>query len=149
VTTTKLTPPRHEAFPGQVTLTAAEFNQRCQPGTRVRYWRYGEPQETVTIDKAMKRGGVSRVRVESEDRAIPLDGMAFVRLGHLTADEFNERFPIGTPVRFFPIIDEPAHEVTKTRSEAWTLGHGAVVVKVEGRTGGVILEALEIIEAAQ
>jgi hypothetical protein len=33
---------------------------------------------------------------------------------------------------------------TKTRSEAWALGHGAVVVKVEGRAGGVDITHLEV-----
>jgi hypothetical protein len=63
-------------------------------------------------------------------------------LKNMTAEQFNAKYPVGTACQFHPIIDEPHFEATKTRSEAWTLGHGAAVVKVEGRTGCVLLEAL-------
>ncbi len=42
------------------------------------------------------------------------------------------------------VIPEPID--TYTRSEAWSLGHGEVVVKIKGRTGGVCVSLLEIIE---
>jgi len=62
----------------------------------------------------------------------------------LAAAEFNRIVPVGTPVKYCPIIGEEHFIETKTRSEAWELGHGAVVVKVEGKAGGVILEAIEL-----
>lgn len=63
----------------------------------------------------------------------------------MTANEFNAAYPEGTEVRYHRVLNEEAHVVTKTRSVAWTLGHGAPVVMVEGVTGGVLLEALDII----
>lgn len=59
-----------------------------------------------------------------------------MQLGRFTASEFNQRFSIGTPVRFSPVLDEPAFEETTTRSAAWALGHGAVDIAVEGRELG-------------
>lgn len=64
----------------------------------------------------------------------------------MTAQQFNQQYPIGTAFKFFPIMGLPAFEETTTRSEAWALGHGAAVVKVEGRAGGVSIEHLELIE---
>lgn len=61
----------------------------------------------------------------------------------MTAQEFNEIYPVGTAVTYFPIMGEEGRE-TKTRSEAWELGHGAVVVLVEGQTGGVSIDHLAI-----
>jgi hypothetical protein len=64
-----------------------------------------------------------------------------------TADEWNMKFPVGTKVIYYPVkdIQDGAFE-SKTRSEAWTLGHGEPVVKIEGKTGGVILSHLRVIE---
>lgn len=68
----------------------------------------------------------------------------------MTADEWNAKHPIGTPVRFWPVIHpkEGTPVDTVTRSEAWTLGHGAAVVKIAGKAGGVLLEALDVLDAA-
>jgi hypothetical protein len=55
------------------------------------------------------------------------------------ADEWNERYPIGTPVIAYPATRDDQPLYTHTRSEAWTLGHGAAVVSVEGYTGGIAL----------
>lgn len=60
-----------------------------------------------------------------------------------TAAEWNERYPVGTPVRFFPVLPGTDFEESKTRSEAWELGHGEPVVKIEGRAGGVCLSHCE------
>jgi hypothetical protein len=70
-------------------------------------------------------------------------------LKNMTAEQFNTKHPVGTACQFHPILDEPHFETTKTRSEAWTLGHGAAVVKVEGRTGCVLLEALSFAASAK
>lgn len=53
----------------------------------------------------------------------------------MTADQFNELYPPGTPCRIRITRRDP-WITTKTRSLAWTLGHGDVVVSVEGKTGG-------------
>lgn len=65
----------------------------------------------------------------------------------MTADEWNAAHPVGTPVRYWPVLPpHPGIEPldTVTRSEAWTLGHGEPVASVKGRTGGVLLSHLEV-----
>jgi hypothetical protein len=62
----------------------------------------------------------------------------------MRASEWNDRFPVGTAVRYWPISGQPETVVSKTRSPAWELGSGHTVVKIEGRTGGVAVEALEV-----
>lgn len=64
----------------------------------------------------------------------------------LTATDFNTRYPIGTPVAAYPLTRPEDNQpefferlITRTRSEAWTLGHGTPVVKVDGYTGGIDL----------
>lgn len=65
----------------------------------------------------------------------------------MTADEFNGRVPVGTPVRYYS-VPGVAPRLTRTRSAAWTLGSGHVVVAVEGRSGGVSIKHLERVDAA-
>ncbi len=60
----------------------------------------------------------------------------------MSVDAFNDTHAVGTACRYYPIAGDPQHVKTKTRSEAWALGHGAVVVNVEGRTGGVDINHL-------
>lgn len=62
----------------------------------------------------------------------------------MTANDFNVLYPVGTTVKYHPIIGGAEFIETKTRSEAWHLGHGEAVVKIEGRAGGVSLRALEL-----
>lgn len=60
-------------------------------------------------------------------------------------DEWNAMHPIGTPVTRYKLIKplrEP--EQTKTRSEAWLVGGHSAVVKVEGVSGGVLIESLVV-----
>ncbi len=71
-----------------------------------------------------------------------------------TPEEFNARFPIGTKVRYWKVLPadvapglDPVE--TETRSEAWALGHGAVVVKVKGISGGVLISHLDIVSSGQ
>lgn len=62
--------------------------------------------------------------------------------GAHTAESWNAEHPIGTPVRYWPIyppIDSVPPVDTETRSEAWALGDGSVVVSINGRSGGVAL----------
>jgi hypothetical protein len=65
---------------------------------------------------------------------------------NLTADEFNAKFPVGTAVRYWPVLPAvpsiPPRE-TKTRSAAWTLGDGHPVVMIEGLAGCVSILHLE------
>lgn len=65
-----------------------------------------------------------------------------------TAKMWNATWPEGTEVIYHPVLPPVAgieSVRTKTRSIAWELGHGAPVVLVEGRTGGILLSHLEII----
>lgn len=57
-----------------------------------------------------------------------------------TAEQFSKRFPVGTPVRYFPVRGQADYEDTAIRSDAWELASGHVVVKVKGRPGGVSIE---------
>ncbi|WP_185908391.1 hypothetical protein [Streptomyces sp. WAC02707] len=59
--------------------------------------------------------------------------------GGLTADEFNDRYPVGTPVIAYPNTREDSPLLTCTRSRAWELGHGLPVVMVDGYSGGICL----------
>lgn len=64
----------------------------------------------------------------------------------MTANEWNELYPVGTRVRYYSIMGETTPKLdTRTRSEAWELGHGAPIVKVEGVTGGVSLYHLWVL----
>jgi hypothetical protein len=71
----------------------------------------------------------------------------------LTAEQWNERYPIGTPVIAYPGFrpEHPAAKTlgarrleTRTRSRAWTLGHGTPVVSVDGYPGGISLEHIDL-----
>lgn len=82
----------------------------------------------------------------------------------MTADEWNELYPIGTRVMAYPgvrpddplavtvrrreaegkVVDPGSAELcqsldTVTRSRAWPLGHGKPVVMVDGYSGGICL----------
>jgi hypothetical protein len=48
----------------------------------------------------------------------------------------------GTPV--FLVEDDGTVTQTVTRSETWRLGHGALVVKVKGRTGCYLAERISV-----
>lgn len=65
----------------------------------------------------------------------------------MTAAQWNEKHPVGTKVRYYPILGHDENVETKTRSEAWELGGGDAVVKVEGRAGGVALTNIEVVGA--
>lgn len=72
----------------------------------------------------------------------------------LTAAQFNEHHPIGTPVIAYPGVrpeyaaEIGLHEyprlVTRTRSRAWNLGHGEPVVAVDGYAGGISLDHIDL-----
>lgn len=60
----------------------------------------------------------------------------------MNVEQAREAFPVGQKVLYFPIRDAFDYELCVVRSEPWELGHGAVVVKVTGRAGGVLVEHL-------
>lgn len=68
--------------------------------------------------------------------------------GAHTAASWNASYPVGARVRFWPIyppIEGVPPVDTTTRSEAWTLGDGSVVVSIVGKSGGVCLTHVEVL----
>ncbi|NEA20742.1 hypothetical protein [Streptomyces halstedii] len=88
----------------------------------------------------------------------------------MTAEQWNALYPIGTPVVAYPgvrpenplaaavrkrqadgrsleeaDVDLCRTLTTVTRTPAWTLGHGAPVVSVEGYPGGIHLTHIDVI----
>ncbi len=57
---------------------------------------------------------------------------------------WNAQFPVGTPVRYWPMDRTGEGIESQTRTPAWVIhgGHSALV-SVEGRTGGIILSHVE------
>jgi hypothetical protein len=84
--------------------------------------------------RGLRAGGGDLVRGRQEDCLQP--GMSVA--------EFNDVYPPGTPVRAWP-AERPGGRclVTKTRSMAWELGHGAAVVAVDGLAGGIALTHIQ------
>ena len=56
-------------------------------------------------------------------------------------DTWNRLYPIGTEVKYHPVIGEPAHRLRKTRGEAYVLSGHTAVVFLESESGCVALEA--------
>lgn len=90
----------------------------------------------------------------------------------MNAEQWNETYPVGTPVLAYPSI-RPEHPVavayqkrasegrlfggkdpckrlvTRTRTPAWTLGHAEPVVSVDGYAGGIVLDHVDVISEEQ
>ncbi|MCR4319755.1 MAG: hypothetical protein NUV74_05390 [Candidatus Brocadiaceae bacterium] len=62
----------------------------------------------------------------------------------MKASEWNEWYEIGYPVLVKK--DDGSVVQTKTRSEAWELGHGQAVIKLEGISGGYSLDRVQAME---
>ena len=59
--------------------------------------------------------------------------------GIRAADDFNARYPVGTPVTYWPGLREGTGRESVTRSAAWSTLSGHAVVCVEGYAGGIAL----------
>ena len=60
-----------------------------------------------------------------------------------TLEEWNERFPEGTNVRYFPVLNNMDDSVTSsTRSVVYELGDGTPVVALKGKSGSVSVRHL-------
>lgn len=57
--------------------------------------------------------------------------------------EARRKFPVGSAVRYWPVLGEDEPVEAEVRSEPWALGHGAIVVKITGKTGGVLVSHLD------
>lgn len=66
-------------------------------------------------------------------------------LAGMSAEAFNAKYPVGTPVRYFSLFDAPDFRESRTRSPAWTVSGGNTVVSIDGTTGGVALDHLKVI----
>lgn len=64
------------------------------------------------------------------------------------AEQFNESNPVGTRVRYYPIVGEPKFIESVTRTPAWALPCMEAVVSIEGKSGGLSLDHIEILPAA-
>jgi hypothetical protein len=57
--------------------------------------------------------------------------------------EWNEKHPIGTEVKYHPVIGRPEHRLRKTRTTAQVLSGHTAVLWLEQESGCVALEACE------
>lgn len=62
----------------------------------------------------------------------------------MTPEQFSYLCPKGTPAYYWPKLNENHFIETTILSDAWRLGHGAVVVNVEGISGGVAITHLVV-----
>ena len=64
-----------------------------------------------------------------------------------TVEQVAEKFPIGAPVRFYPVAGYPEFKETRVRSKPW-FGCGHVSIMVEGIAGSVCAEPrfLQLVE---
>ncbi len=68
---------------------------------------------------------------------------------YMPLDQVRNTFPVGAKVAFYPVRGMAKFELSEVRSEAWTLGHGETVVKINGRTGGVVATHLALSTESQ
>lgn len=47
-------------------------------------------------------------------------------------------FPIGCRVRYWPVAGDLENSLHNVRSVPWRLGHGAIVLKITGKAGGIL-----------
>lgn len=59
------------------------------------------------------------------------------------AADWNARYRMGDPVRYWPGVREGEGTESRLRSAAWVLGSGEPVVKVDGYAGGIALTHVE------
>ncbi|TKI08641.1 hypothetical protein [Martelella alba] len=64
-------------------------------------------------------------------------------LRNVSARRFNQQYPIGSRFNYYPLPGVPDSQDVVTRSEAWCMFNGNVVVRVVGRMGGVSVNKLE------
>lgn len=64
--------------------------------------------------------------------------------GWWSAEQWNTRFPVGTPVFAWPGMLDHVPLVTRTRTPAWDLASGEAVVSVDGHAGGIVLHHIQL-----
>ena len=53
---------------------------------------------------------------------------------------FNEKYPVNTKVKYYPLKGAETFTETTILSECWPLDSGDLVVKVAGKSGGVSID---------
>ncbi|ALU41913.1 hypothetical protein [Pseudoalteromonas rubra] len=53
----------------------------------------------------------------------------------LTAEQFNDKYPVGSGFIYQSVAAFRGGEAVKTASDAWTMCSGEVVVKLQGKSG--------------
>lgn len=67
-------------------------------------------------------------------------------MNEIIMQEWIDKMPIGTPVRYYPYIKEQDNFIqTVTRSLPWELESGAIVVMIKGKAGCVSVRNIQII----
>ncbi|HDL7813863.1 TPA: hypothetical protein PXP47_003911 [Yersinia enterocolitica] len=69
-------------------------------------------------------------------------------LKDISADIFNQIYPIGSRFEYFPVMGIPDSIEVVTRTKAWVLGPNAVVVSVKGLVGGLSVRQMNPIATA-
>ncbi|HCG2926653.1 TPA: hypothetical protein NJV01_003358 [Escherichia coli] len=64
-------------------------------------------------------------------------------LRNITAGVFNLRYPVGSQFHYYLTPGVSERETVVTRSEAWNMRNGRLVVRVEGKLGGISVNHLE------
>lgn len=64
-------------------------------------------------------------------------------LRNTSAKAFNQRYPVGTQFHYYLTPGVSERETVVTRSEAWHMRSGRLVVRVEGKMGGISVNHLE------
>jgi hypothetical protein len=54
-------------------------------------------------------------------------------------EEARRRYPTGTKVTYWPGYNQHVGQKSVTRSEVWRMPAGQLVVKIDGRAGGIAL----------
>lgn len=113
-----------------------------------------QPENSTAVDsRALERlWRRVLVRTPPEPHIVvrsPLGRAVAARCDNLGAAEWNKRYPVGIPVRYWSVLiagSQPQN--TKTRSEAWNLGHESVV-QIDGVSGGVALTHLDVLHSVR
>lgn len=61
------------------------------------------------------------------------------------ADAWNAAYPVGTRVRYWPVLGRDGFRVAETTSPAWAIPSGAALVSITGQSGGVSLTHVQAI----
>ena len=140
-------------------MDAKEFNKAFPVRTTVIYTNPlgGKRVTTISSPARVMFGGAVVCQVRGISGEIDINRLEKVtlevKLKQLktvtTAEEFNLLYPVGSTLKYLPYKNSDEFRVVKTRSEAWLLGCKIAVVAVEGISGGVSIEHLEAMEAAE